>query len=53
MCSSTFGPAMEPSLLTWPITNTVIPCPFASCMSAIVQSFTCPTPPAGESSSSS
>ena len=37
MCSSTFGPAMEPSLLTWPITNTVIPCPFASCISAIVQ----------------
>ena len=52
MCSSTLGPAMEPSLFTWPMTNTVTPCPFASCISAMVQSFTCPTPPAGESSSS-
>ena len=52
MCSSTLGPAMLPSLLTCPITNTVTPCPFATCISAMVQSFTCPTPPAGESSSS-
>ena len=52
MCSSTLGPAMLPSLLTWPMTNTVTPCPLASCISAMVQSFTCPTPPAGASSSS-
>ena len=52
MCSNTLGPAIEPSLLTWPMTNTVMPCPFASCIRAMVQSFTCPTPPAGESISS-
>ena len=43
---------MEPSLFTWPMTNTVTPWPLASCIRAMVQSFTCPTPPAGESRSS-
>ena len=52
MCSSTLGPAMEPSLLTWPMTKTVMPSPLASCISAMVQSFTWLTLPAGESSAS-
>ena len=43
---------MEPSLLTWPMTNTVIPRPFASCINAMVQSFTWLTLPAGESRAS-
>ena len=40
MCSSTLGPAMEPSLFTWPMTKTVTPSPFASCIRAMVHSFT-------------
>ncbi len=32
MCSSTLGPAKLPSLLTWPMTKTVMPRPLASCM---------------------
>ena len=40
MCSSTLGPAIEPSLFTWPMTKTVIPSPFASCISAMVHSLT-------------
>ena len=40
MCSSTFGPAMDPSLFTWPMTNTVIPSPLASCIRVMVHSFT-------------
>ena len=52
MCSSTLGPAMDPSLFTWPMTNTVIPCPLASCISAMVQSFTWLMLPAGESRAS-
>ena len=40
MCSSTLGPAMEPSLFTWPMTKMVSPSPFASCIRAMVHSFT-------------
>ena len=43
---------MDPSLFTWPMTNTVIPWPLASCMRAMVHSFTWLTLPAGESSDS-
>ena len=43
---------MDPSLFTWPMTNTVIPCPLASCIRAMVQSFTWLTLPAGDSSAS-
>ena len=50
MCSNTLGPAMDPSLFTWPMTNTVTFFPLASCMRAMVQSFTCPTLPGGLSS---
>ena len=52
MCSRTFGPAMKPSLFTCPITNIVVLPSLASCISFMVQSFTCPTLPAGEFSSS-
>ena len=47
ICSRTFGPAIEPSLLTWPMTKTVMFRPFASCIRAIVQSLTCVMLPGG------
>ena len=48
MCSSTLGPAMEPSLFTWPMTKTVTPSPLASCIRAMVHSFTWLTLPGAE-----
>ena len=41
---------MDPSLFTWPMTNTVISRPLASCIRAMVQSFTWPILPGGLSS---
>ena len=41
MCSSTFGPAIAPSLLMWPTTNTVTPQRLEYCIRRIVQSRTC------------
>ena len=51
MCSRTFGPAIAPSLLTWPMTNAVIFMVFASCITAMVQSFTWPMLPGAEAMS--
>src|SRR5204863_101653 len=46
------GPARLPSLVTWPTSTTAIPPSFASCMYRNADSRTCPTLPAGPSSSS-
>jgi hypothetical protein len=34
MCSSTRGPAMPPSLVTWPTRNTLVPAPWRSAPAA-------------------
>ena len=46
-CSSVFGPASVPSLVTWPTRTTAIPSPLASSMSRSADSRTWPTLPAG------
>jgi hypothetical protein len=45
MCSSTFGPAMAPSLVMWPISTIGTPLALAKRMSSLVHSRTCPTLP--------
>ena len=45
MCSSTFGPAITPSLLMWPTMKTVTPLLLQYCIRRIVQSLTCVTEP--------
>ena len=49
MCSSTFGPAMAPSLVIWPMRMTGMPLPFAKRSSAAATSLTCVTEPAVDS----
>ena len=49
MCSSTRGPAIMPSLVTCPITNTEIPEDLARSRSRLEHSRTCETDPADES----
>ena len=49
MCSSTFGPAMLPSLLMWPTTKTVMDFSFAARMIRIVHSRTCEMLPGADS----
>ena len=51
MCSKTFGPAIAPSLLTWPIIKVVISSDFASFKSAFVHSLTWETLPGIEEDS--
>ena len=51
-CSSVRGPAIEPSLVTWPTSTTAIPSPFASSIRRNADSRTWPTLPAGPSRSS-
>ena len=51
ICSSTRGPAMAPSFVTWPTMNTVRPLDFASSRNCEAHSRTCETDPALESSS--
>ena len=51
-CSSVFGPAIVPSLVTCPARITAVPVAFAYAMRRTVASRTCPTLPAAPSSSS-
>ncbi len=51
-CSRVLGPARVPSLVTWPTTMTAMPSPLAISISRSAHSRTCPTDPAGPSSSS-
>ena len=52
MCSSTRGPASAPSLVTWPIITTAMPCCLARRVSCAAQSRTCETEPGADCSSS-
>ena len=51
-CSRVFGPAIDPSLVTWPTRMTAMSSPLARSISRSADSRTCPTLPAGPSSSS-
>ena len=51
MCSSIFGPASAPSLVTWPMMKTVTPLPLASCISRRVHSRSWLTLPGDDSTS--
>ena len=48
MCSSTRGPASEPSLVTWPTRISVIPACFAIRVSCAAHSRTCDTDPGAD-----
>ena len=52
-CSSSRGPAIAPSLVTWPTTNVAQPVRFANSISTCVQSRICETLPANDSTSGS
>ena len=51
-CSSVFGPAIEPSFVTWPTRTTAIPLGLATSIRRRAAARTWPTLPAGPSSSS-
>ncbi len=52
MCSSTRGPAMAPSLVTWPTSTTAMPWVFAKRTSWAAHSRNCETEPGADSSAS-
>ena len=49
MCSSTRGPAICPSLVTWPTSSTAVPPAFAKRTSSAVHSRSCETAPGAAS----
>ncbi|SHW28171.1 Uncharacterised protein [Mycobacteroides abscessus subsp. abscessus] len=50
-CSSERGPAMAPSLVTWPTRTIAIPVVLAAMVRAVVTARTCVTPPVTPSAS--
>ena len=52
MCSSTLGPASEPSLVTWPTSSSTVLVRLAKRVSAAADSRTCETPPGADDRSS-